>query len=99
LNINKGKEMLEKEAKRQGYKLTNILKEDWLKNVSNKLSLNSSNDLYAGLGYGSITLSQVMPRLKELYNDYYQIEDDKIVSEPRIKEQPTPQRGRSVTQG
>lgn len=99
LNINKGKEMLEKEAKRQGYKLTNILKEDWLKNVSNKLSLNSSDDLYAGLGYGSITLSQVMPRLKELYNDYYQIEDDKIVSEPRIKEQPTPQRGRSVTQG
>ncbi len=33
LNINKGKEMLEKEVKRQGYKLTEILKEDWLKKI------------------------------------------------------------------
>ncbi len=99
LNINRGKEMLEKEVKRQGYKLTEILKEDWLKNIANKLSLNTSDDLYAALGYGNITLSQVVPRLKELHKDYYNIEDDNINIEQKIKEQPAPKKNKRVTQG
>ena len=99
LNINRGKEMLEKEVKRQGYKLTEILKEDWLKNIANKLSLNTSDDLYAALGYGNITLSQVVPRLKELHRDYYNIEDDNINIEQKIKEQPAPKKNKRVTQG
>ncbi len=99
LNINRGKEMLEKEVKRQGYKLTEILKEDWLKNIANKLSLNTSDDLYAALGYGNITLSQVVPRLKELHKDYYNIEDYNINIEQKIKEQPAPKKNKRVTQG
>ncbi len=91
--------MLEKEVKRQGYKLTEILKEDWLKNIANKLSLNTSDDLYAALGYGNITLSQVVPRLKELHRDYYNIEDDNINIEQKIKEQPAPKKNKRVTQG
>ena len=99
LNINRGKERLEKEVKRQGYKLTEILKEDWLKNIANKLSLNTSDDLYAALGYGNITLSQVVPRLKELHKDYYNIEDYNINIEQKIKEQPAPKKNKRVTQG
>ncbi|MGF7057329.1 RelA/SpoT family protein [Brassicibacter mesophilus] len=77
-NINKGKEMLEKEVKRQGFKLTEILKEEWLKSIAKKLSLNSVEDMYAGIGYGSITLSQVITKLKEFYKEYYnQKEDEK----------------------
>lgn len=84
LNIIKGKNMLEKEVKRQGFKLTEILKEDWLKNIASKLSLNNTDDLYAGLGYGSITLSQVMPRLKEFYKERHDIKEEKSVLEPKI---------------
>lgn len=84
LNINRGKEILEKEVKRLGYKLTEILKDDWLKNVANKLSLSSVDDLYAGLGYGSITLSHVIPRLKEFYKDYYQIKDEKSILDNKV---------------
>jgi GTP pyrophosphokinase len=84
LNINRGKEMLEKEVKRLGYKLTEILKDDWLKNVASKLSLSSVDDLYAGLGYGSVTLSHVIPRLKELYKDYYQIKDEKSIFDNKV---------------
>lgn len=76
LNINRGKELLEKEVKRQGYKLTEILKEDWLKAIANKVNLNSVDDLYASLGYGSVTLVQVVPRLKEYYKNYYKIDKD-----------------------
>ena len=99
LNINKGKEMLEKEVKRQGYKLTEILKEDWLKNTAGKLSLNNSDDLYAALGYGSVTLTQVMPRLKDLHREHYKIRDEKAIIEGKIKEQPYPKKEKRITQG
>lgn len=81
LNIVKGKDILEKEVKRQGYKLTEMLKEDWLKSIASKLSLSSVDDLYAGLGYGSITLSQVIPKLKEFHKDYYKLRDEKNLLE------------------
>lgn len=99
LNINKGKEMLEKEIKRQGYKLTEVLKEDWLKNIANKLSLSSSDDLYASLGYGSVTLSQVVPRLKEFHKEHYQIRDEKAFVETKLKEQNTTKKEKRFTQG
>ncbi len=99
LNINKGKEMLEKEIKRQGYKLTEILKEEWLKNIASKISLNSSDDLYAGLGYGSITLSQVVSRLKEFHKEHYEIKDEKAFVENKIKEQTTNKKEKKFTQG
>ncbi|MCF6461358.1 RelA/SpoT family protein [Clostridium sp. Cult3] len=99
LNINRGKEMLEKEIKRQGYKFTDILKEDWLKNIANKLSLNTSDDLYAALGYGSVTLSQVIPRLKEFYREYYKIDDDRMGIDQKTKEQPLHKKEKKVTQG
>ena len=99
LNIIKGKELLEKEVKRQGYKLTDILKEEWLKSTAKKLSLSTSDDLYAGLGYGSITISQVMSRLKELYKEHYQIKDEKEFIESKIKESTTTRKDSKFTQG
>lgn len=99
LNINRGKEMLEKELKRQGYKLAEILKEDWLKNIASKLNLNTSEDLYAALGYGSVTLSQVIQRLKEFYKDYYKIDDEKIENEKLSEIPQIPKKKKKVTQG
>lgn len=98
LNIIKGKDMLEKEVKRQGYKLTEMLKEDWLKSTANKLSINNVNDLYAGLGYGSVNLSQVMSKLKEYHKDYYKNKDDKKIPETKSTSYTT-KKDRKVTQG
>ncbi len=95
-NINKGKELLEKEAKRQGYKLTEFLKEDWLKSIAKKVSLNSIDDLYAAIGYGSITLSQVISKLKENYREYY---NQKIDEKEFINKQITPKKEYKPTQG
>lgn len=83
-NINKGKELLEKEAKRQGYKLTELLKEDWLRSIAKKVSLNNVDDLYAAIGYGSITLSQVVSKLKENYREYYnqKIDEKEFMNKP-----------------
>ena len=75
-NTIRGREMLEKEVKREGYKPSQILKEDWLKIISEKLSINSVEDLYSALGYGNVTLPQIMTKLKELYKEYTKNRED-----------------------
>jgi len=70
-NINLGKDRLEKETKKLGFKLTELLKDEWLNKIANKLSYNSTEDLYASLGYGSASLNQVLGKLKELHKEYY----------------------------
>lgn len=68
-NTQRGKELLEKEVKRQGYPIKELLKSDWLNLVMKKLRFNNIEDLYAAIGYGGIALNQVMPKLKELYRE------------------------------
>ncbi|WP_026893959.1 RelA/SpoT family protein [Clostridiisalibacter paucivorans] len=95
-NINKGKDRLEKEVKKQGFKLTEILKEEWLKKVAEKLSFNEINDLYAALGYGSVTLSQIITKLKEYYSEYYK---DKKIEEESLNLKNKGKKNREPTQG
>lgn len=64
-NIVKGKDMLERESKRHGYPLSQIAKPDLILAMFKKLSINSVEDLYAAVGYGSINTAQVIPKLVE----------------------------------
>ena len=79
-NILKGKDMLEKEVKRLGYSTKEFLQVDWLNSAVKKLSLNAIEDLYASLGYGGISLNQVMPKLKEKFRAEH-IDDKKMTIE------------------
>lgn len=81
-NIQKGKELLEREVKRQGYSQSEILKHKYLSPIMKSLSIPNDEDFYAALGYGGITLSQVMPKLKEKY----EIDNkDKDSKDPKAK--------------
>lgn len=86
VNIIRGKEMLEKESKRLGYKPSELLKEEWIKSIISKMSISSIEDLYSALGYGSISLSQVVPKLKVIYNKENDTEDEKILVESQSKQ-------------
>lgn len=77
-NIVKGREELEKEVKRQGYEYNEILKDEWLTKIAEKLSLNTIDDLFASIGYGSCPLTQIMPKLKEFHKAYYKVETSLI---------------------
>lgn len=90
-NIVKGKDMLEKEVKHEGYRLTELLKENWLKRVAEKLSFESSDDLYAAVGYGSITLPQVVSKLKEFYREHHK-DDPKKLAEKEKRMMTTPKK-------
>lgn len=66
-NIEKGKEMLEREIRRQGYQVKQLMRQEWYEPVMERLSCQSLEDLYATVGYGGIMTAQVVPKLKELY--------------------------------
>lgn len=64
-NIKEGKDMLEKEIKRNGFQPKELLKDDWVGPIIDKLGMNTIEDLYAAIGYGGIMLGQIIPKLKE----------------------------------
>ncbi len=64
-NIQKGKEILDKEIKRLGYTQSQMIKNDWFEQTYKKLGLHSMDDLYASLGHGGLTLTQIMMKLKD----------------------------------
>lgn len=64
-NIELGKSMLEKEARRLGYNLYDLANDDKVSHIFKKLSLNNMNDMFAAVGYGSVSINQVVPRLIE----------------------------------
>lgn len=71
-HIEHGRDMLEKEAKRQGYTVSQLIRSDNSDMIRNRYSLNTLDDLYAAIGYGGISINQVMTRLVEDYRKYQQ---------------------------
>ena len=63
-NIIRGRDLLEKELKRQGINPVIVLQTKPLTQIAKKLSLNTDEDLYAVLGYGGITFAQIMPKIR-----------------------------------
>ena len=74
-NIQKGKEILEKEIKRHGFTSTQLLKNEWLETIYKRLSLHSVDDLYSSLGYGGVTANQVVTKLKDEYRKFVRAEN------------------------
>ncbi len=84
VNIAKGKEGLEKELKRLGYKPNEIIKDEWLKSIGEKLSINSVDDLYASIGYGNVKQNQVITKLKDFYAEEYKRENEEAYIEEKV---------------
>ncbi len=99
VNIIRGREMLEKEVKRLGYKASELLKEDWLKSVVSKMSMSSVEDLYSALGYGSVSLSQVIPKIRNIYNKENDITDEKILEEEKSRQSQVKKEKSKFSQG
>lgn len=86
-NARTGKAMLEAEAKRKGYNLNDLLTESAFKKLSNKLVFSSVNEMMASVGYGAVSVNQVIFKLI----DYYKKEMPKpveIVDSGKLKRTP-----------
>lgn len=86
-NITKGRDMLDKEAKRQGYTLSALMKTDWLEPIFDKYKLASLDDLYASVGYGGLSCNQILPRLVEDYRKANRLPKAEEQQKVRAKQQ------------
>ena len=66
-NAKTGKSMLEAEAKRRGYNLADILTEVSFKKLSNKLVFSSVDEMMASVGFGAVSVNQVIFKLIDYY--------------------------------
>ncbi|MDD4832396.1 MAG: bifunctional (p)ppGpp synthetase/guanosine-3',5'-bis(diphosphate) 3'-pyrophosphohydrolase [Clostridia bacterium] len=62
-NIKTGKSMLEREAKRRGYTLAELLTDEAETAVCERYMFNTLDELYAALGYGGLSINQVIFKL------------------------------------
>ncbi len=74
-NIIKGHDYLESELRKKHLDPRELMKEPKLIEVSTRFSLTRVDDLYAALGDGSLTINQVINKIKELYFKDTQVED------------------------
>ncbi len=58
-----GKVMLDAEAKRRGYSISDLLSEEAFAHVSSKMAFNSQEEMYSSIGYGAVSASQVVVKL------------------------------------
>lgn len=67
-NIESGKAEVEAEFKRNYINLPDEQMTEFLTDIAAKQHLSSIDDFYAAIGYGGISLTKIMPRIKDDYN-------------------------------
>lgn len=66
-NLARGRDLVEREARRQGLDPDQLLREDWLEEVRKRLALTSVEDMFVSVGFGGITPQQVVGRLRDFH--------------------------------
>jgi GTP diphosphokinase / guanosine-3',5'-bis(diphosphate) 3'-diphosphatase len=79
-NVEKGKEMVEKEIRNMEFDIKEILTSDNLKRVAEKFNFASEEDMYAAVGYNGVTALQVANRLTEKWRKKRDLEQVKDVT-------------------
>lgn len=80
-NIAKGREILEKEAKRLGYDPKTFASPEKLKEVGVRLRTDTDDNLLAALGYGGVALNTVISRIVDIYKKEQKSDVTKDLSE------------------
>ena len=66
-NIRIGQLKLDEEAKKKGYSLSTLLTPEAFKRISERFSFNEQDEMFAAVGYGSISVNQVLFKLIDCY--------------------------------
>mgnify|MGYP004525113225 FL=1 len=94
-NIAKGKEIVEKEIKKIGMTHADLFKQEWVQNVLKRYNYNTTDDMYASIGFGAISPNKILTRLLEEYkkeNEEDTIEEkiqELVQTKTKVKKVPT----------
>ena len=84
-NIERGRDMIEKESKRLGYRVNEFMKDEALEEVRSKLNVLTLDDIYAAVGFGSITVKQVTTKLVDIYKKNHTDDLDEILPQQQTE--------------
>ena len=62
-NVRTGKIMLDAEIKRRGFSMAELLTDDAFMAISAKMSFNGQDEMFASVGYGAVSVNQVVVKL------------------------------------
>lgn len=65
--IRDGQSRLEEEARKKGYSLSTLLNEESFERVAERFSFTEYDEMYAAVGYGSVSVGQVLIKLIDHY--------------------------------
>ncbi len=66
-NIERGKEIIERELKKQGFRHEQLFKTEWLEPILKKYKFSSYDDLLNVIGFGELSAQKIVNMLKEEY--------------------------------
>ncbi len=66
-NIERGRELVEKELKKSGYTYSQLFKSEWLDPILKKYKFHSADDLLNVIGFGEMSAQKIVGRLRDEY--------------------------------
>ena len=85
-NIEKGKDLIEKELKKIGVKHEDIFKPEFINAALNRYKYSTIDDMYASVGFGSISPGKIIARMLEEYRKVHKEDDIEKTLEALSKE-------------
>jgi len=85
-NIITGREMLERELRRQSLSALNLNSDEYISAVVKKLGYSSEDDLFANLGYGGLNITAFINKLKDEYKRTHEKETPLVNIAPDTKQ-------------
>ncbi|MBQ9715544.1 MAG: bifunctional (p)ppGpp synthetase/guanosine-3',5'-bis(diphosphate) 3'-pyrophosphohydrolase [Clostridia bacterium] len=84
-HIKNGRSMLEKEARRRGFVWSQLISPKALETVYRRYMFSEIDEMYASVGYGSITTNQVLIKLIDYYKKHVEkvVIDGEVVYKPK----------------
>ena len=88
-NIEKGKDLVEKEIKKLGLKYSDLMRQEWINLALERYKFAGIEDLFASIGFGGISVNKLMARLLDEYRKEHEEEDLEEKIEELAKAKPT----------
>lgn len=98
-NIDRGQELYEKAVRSLALHKDVFLSPDKLDQIAPKIGFKSREDLYAGIGIGSVSSTQVINRMREEYKHLLSPEETTKTGEGEAKAKPKPHIVRKTPEG
>ncbi|MBO6243559.1 MAG: bifunctional (p)ppGpp synthetase/guanosine-3',5'-bis(diphosphate) 3'-pyrophosphohydrolase, partial [Clostridia bacterium] len=81
-NIEKGKELIEKELKRIGFSYEDLFKQEYVEQMQERYKYKTLDDMYLAIGFGAMSSGKIIAKLLQEYRKEHEEEDiDKKLEE------------------